>query len=172
MSKIKIGWSEVSIVPEGRRMELPGQLYERISDTVETPIAVTAMAMETAEDCFVYVSCDLILTSYSLLEEVRAALPSDCGFPKEKLMIGAIHTHTSVSYPRRMDSFSNSRTDLEQFKPAHVEYVSLVRDNSPDIFRGEEARAFVVERIVRAACEAWTKSFYKAGQILSLQDFL
>ena len=45
MNKIKFGWSEVSIVPEGRRVDLVGQFYERISGDVETPIAVTALAM-------------------------------------------------------------------------------------------------------------------------------
>ena len=50
MNKIKIGWSEVSIVPEGRKVDLVGQFYERISDVVETPIAVTALAMDTR--CF------------------------------------------------------------------------------------------------------------------------
>ena len=31
MNKFKIGWSEVSIVPEGRKLDLVGQFYERIS---------------------------------------------------------------------------------------------------------------------------------------------
>ena len=55
MSKIKIGWSEVSIVPEGRRVDLVGQFYERISGEVETPIAVSALAMECGDEHFVLV---------------------------------------------------------------------------------------------------------------------
>ena len=55
MSNIKIGWSEVSIVPEGRRVDLVGQFYERISGEVETPIAVSALAMECGDDHFVFV---------------------------------------------------------------------------------------------------------------------
>ena len=39
MNKIKIGWSEVSIVPEGRRIDLVGQFYERISGEVEASAA-------------------------------------------------------------------------------------------------------------------------------------
>ena len=56
-NKIKIGWSEVSIVPEGRRVDLAGQFYERISGDVETPIVVTALAMECGDDHMVFCFC-------------------------------------------------------------------------------------------------------------------
>ena len=71
MNKIKIGWSEVSIVPEGRRVDLVGQFYERISGEIETPIAVTALALECGDDQMIFVACDLVSTSYKLLEAVR-----------------------------------------------------------------------------------------------------
>ena len=45
MAKIKIGWSEVSITPD-KKVSLAGQFFERISEYVETPITVTAMAVE------------------------------------------------------------------------------------------------------------------------------
>ena len=155
MNKIKFGWSEVSIVPEGRRVDLVGQFYERISGEVETPIAVTALAMECGDDQMVFVSCDLVSTSRKLLDAVRAYLPEDCGFDKSKLIVGAIHTHTSLGYFGRSDSFSNPLTNLNVYKPEHVNYVPLVHDDSADIIRGEEARDFIVERIAKAACEAW-----------------
>ena len=44
---------------------------------------------------------------------------------------------------------------LEKYKPEHVEYVPLVHDDDPNILRGEEARQFLVERIAKAALEAW-----------------
>ena len=43
MGKIKIGWSEVSITQK-KKASLAGQFFERISEYVETPITVTAMA--------------------------------------------------------------------------------------------------------------------------------
>jgi len=155
MNKIKIGWSEVSIVPEGRRVDLVGQFYERISGEVETPIAVTALAMECGNDHMVFVACDLVSTSHSFLEEVRKNLPENCGFDKSKLIISAIHTHTSMGYSKRSDSFSNALKNLNEYKPEHVKYVPLAHDDSADILRGDEARAFLVERVVKAACEAW-----------------
>ena len=155
-SKILIGWSEVSIVPEGRRADLVGQFYERISGEVETPIAVTALAMECGDDHMVFVECDLTSTSYNFLEEIRASLPEDCGFDKSKLIVGAIHSHTTVGYAGRGDSISGSSLAiLRQFMPEGVRYEPLVSDDSADIIRGEEARAFLKERIIRAAVEAW-----------------
>ena len=98
MNKIKIGWSEVSIVPEGKKVDLAGQFYERISDVVETPISVTALAMECGEDSVIFCSCDLPSTSHALLQRVRDRLPDD--FPKDKIILNAIHTHTSIGYAR------------------------------------------------------------------------
>ena len=74
MNKIKIGWSEVSIVPEGKKVDLAGQFYERISDVVETPISVTALAMECGADSVIFCSCDLPSTSHALLQRVRDRL--------------------------------------------------------------------------------------------------
>ncbi|MBR3967399.1 MAG: hypothetical protein IKJ91_10050 [Clostridia bacterium] len=158
MNKIKIGWSEVSIVPRGRRVDLVGQFYERISGEVETPISVTALALECGDDQMVFVACDLIATSHFLLDKVRDYLPYNCGFDKSKLIISAIHTHTSIGYNDYMDPLyisSNTLDILNQLKPEHIKYAPLNHDDSADIIRGEEAINFLVERIARAALEAW-----------------
>ena len=153
MSKIKIGWSDVSIVPEGRKVDLVGQFYERISDKVETPIAVNALAIECGDDAVIFCSCDLVGVPHSMLEEVRAILPDS--FPKEKLIIHAIHTHTSIGYTKRSDMFSNALYGLKAFLPEEYIYKPLVTDDSPEVMRGDEARAFLVERIAKAALSAW-----------------
>ena len=154
MNKIKIGWSQVSILPDGRKVDLVGQFYERISDKVETPIYVTAMALECGDDQAIFVACDLVSTSRSLLNDVRAYLPDDCGFDKSKLMISAIHTHTAPGYSRRSDGFGSFDV-LKKLKPDHIDYVPLVSDDDPNILRGDEARQFLIERIAKAATEAW-----------------
>ena len=91
MNKIKIGWGEASIVPDGKKVDLIGQFYERISDVVETPIAINSLAIECGDDCVIFCSCDLVSVSHSLLEDVRAALPES--FPKDKLIIRSSDTH-------------------------------------------------------------------------------
>ena len=164
MNKIKIGWSDVSIVPEGRKVDLVGQFYERISGEVETPIEVNALAMECGDDAVIFCACDLVGTPHSLLEEVRAALPES--FPKDKLIISAIHTHTSMGYTGRSDGFRNPQYALKAFIPEKYIYKPLVSDDSPELLRGDEAKTFLVERIARAALEAWEnrkEGYYATG---------
>ena len=155
MNKIKIGWSEVSIVPEGKRVDLVGQFYERISGEVETPISVTALALECGEEQALLVACDLVSVSRHLLEAVRAYLPNDCGFDKSKIIISAIHTHTSLGYSNSSDGFGSSLDVLDKLKPEHIKYVPLTHDEAPDIIRGDEARDFIVKKIALALLQAW-----------------
>ena len=154
MSTVKIGWQEVSIVPEGRRVELSGQFYERISGTVETPISVTALAVECGDAQMVFVSCDLVAVSNKLLQTIRDMLPDDCGFPKESLILGAIHTHTSMGYADRSDT-TMTLDVLTEFMPKGAKYVPLVNEEGDDILREDEAKAFLAERIAEAALKAW-----------------
>ncbi|MBR5140262.1 MAG: hypothetical protein IKV16_04325, partial [Clostridia bacterium] len=153
MSKIKIGWSEESIVPVGRKVDLVGQFYERISDKVETPIAVNALAIECGDDSVIFCACDLVGVSEALIENVRDALPES--FPKNKLIISAIHTHTSLGYSKDDDNLANALFGLKAFLPEEYNYKPLVTDNSPEVMRGDEARAFLTERIAKAVLTAW-----------------
>ena len=155
MEKIKIGWGEASIVPEGRRVNLRGQFYERISGEVETPISVTALALECGEEQAVFVSCDLVDVASSLLREVREKVSSIKGLNPDAILMSAIHTHTSMSYASEDDSYDASLLTLNKYKPAHINYVPMVHDESADILRGREATDFLVERISRAITEAW-----------------
>ena len=165
MSKIKFGWSEVSIVPDGKKVSLVGQFYERISDVVETPISVTALAMECDGDAAIFCGCDLVSTPRTLLDDVRAyILKDDPSFPADKLMVSAIHTHTSLGYARRSDSISGPRKSstvggntlevLANLLP-NAKYETLVSYQGDDLLDGEEAREFLIERIAKAATEAW-----------------
>ena len=164
MNKIKIGWGEASIVPDGKKVDLIGQFYERISDVVETPIAINSLAIECGDDCVIFCSCDLVSVSHSLLEDVRAALPES--FPKDKLIISAIHTHTSLGYEKCEDEFLDGLFGLNAFLPEKYIYKPLVSDNSADVLRGAGARKFLIERISVAALSAWEnrkEGFYSCG---------
>ena len=46
MSILKFGWSEKSITPD-KKISLAGQFAERISQYVEKPLTVTAMAVDS-----------------------------------------------------------------------------------------------------------------------------
>lgn len=154
MSNIKIGWSEVSLTPKGRKVDLAGQFYERISDVVETDITVTALALECDGESAVFCACDLVSTSTALLQGVRERLHGKAGFPVENLMISAIHTHTSMGYARRSDGAGSSLTVLKEFMP-DTQYNALVEDDDASVLRGEEAFDFLADRIADAALKAW-----------------
>ena len=59
MSDFKIGWAEESLVPD-KKVALMGQFFERISQYVESPITVTACAMESCGDSAILLSVDII----------------------------------------------------------------------------------------------------------------
>ncbi len=158
MSKIKIGWAEESIMPYGKKISLVGQFYERITEEEETPITVTALAIECGGEEVIFCSCDLVSVSRSLIARVRERLSDVSGFPAEKLIVGAIHTHTSLGYEGRGDSgkITGSSLDvLQRFMPEDVKYEKLVEDKSCEVFEGEEATQFLVERIAKACIDAW-----------------
>ena len=157
MNKIKIGWGEVSLIPEGRKVNLAGQFYERITDKVESPISVTAMAIECGEDSAIFCSCDLVSTSHHLLLSVRERLSSIEGFPSDKVMISAIHSHTAPAYARRGDSSSISGSSLDVLRSLmpNVKYEKLVTYEGDDLMDGEEAHSFMADRIAEAAKIAW-----------------
>ncbi len=155
MNRIKIGWGEVSLTPKGRKVELVGQFYERISDVVETEIYATALAIESGDDVAIFCSCDLVSTSTHLLEEVRNRLKGKDGFPTDKLMISAIHTHTSVGYAGRSDSAGSGLSVLSKLMPEDKQYKPLVKSDDPNLLNGKEALAFLADRIAEAALKAW-----------------
>ncbi len=156
MGKIKFGWSEVNLMPEGRKVDLAGQFYERITNTVRDPLSVTALAIESDGEEVIFCSCDLITTSNHLLVSAREILKDVEGFPLDKLVVSAIHNHTAPQYARRSDSYGSSLKVLERYMPEGVEYQRLVDADAEDaLFEGEEAHAYFAERIAEAAVKAW-----------------
>ena len=157
MNKIKIGWGEASLAPGGKKVDLVGQFYERISDEIETPIAVNALAIECGDDAVIFCSCDLVGVSESLITLVREKLPES--FPKDKLIVSAIHTHTSLGFAARSDGFKSGLKGLKEYLPEECLYVPLISDEE-NVLRGEEARVFIADKIVEAATMAWDGRAY------------
>ena len=79
-----------------------GQFYERISEYVETPISVTAMAVESGSDQAVFSSCDLINVSSEMVEMAREKIKGKAaGLDTGKVIVSATHTHTSILYYKK-----------------------------------------------------------------------
>ncbi len=153
MSQIKIGWSEVSITPD-RKILLTGQFYERVSEYVETPITVTAMAVECGGEQMVICSCDLTGIGKTLMAGVRAAVKGKIDLDPMKIMLNATHTHTSHTYTLENKATSGSTLDiLKKYIPENVTYIPAAV--STDVMDPDDALAFLVERVSQAVIAAW-----------------
>ena len=155
MSKLRFGWGEVSLVPEGKKINLAGQFYERITDEVRDRISVTALAVEGAGEVVIFCACDLVSTSYALLEAAREILKKTEGFPYDKVIVSAIHSHTSLSYAHADDSYGSTLDVLAKYTPEGVAYDDFAKDDSGDLLDGEAAFGFLAERIAEAAVSAY-----------------
>lgn len=154
MNKFLVGWAEESIVP-GKPVNIVGQFYERISDKVETEITVTAMAVESGEEQMIAVSCALTSVSDELIKLAREKFVEIGGeISPEKIFIGAIHNHTAFGYGVSNANTVSSKDILNEFLPADKQYTSIEAKRD-DVFEGEEALLFLVDKIAYAAKKAW-----------------
>lgn len=149
---LKFGWSEKSITPE-KPVCLDGQFYERVSQGVETPITVTAWAVESENDSMILCSCDLLGIGERLVDDVRERLKGTDVDPS-KLIISATHTHAAFVYDNSNHIADTSSLDiLKRFLPGNRSYVPL--SSSAEVMTSAECSAFLAERIVEAVFEAW-----------------
>lgn len=158
MSKtLKIGWAEESITPN-RKVRLPGQFYERISDQVETPITATALAVESEDEQLVICSCDLTKVSENLLAAVRERIGDYEGLKTDKIIMNATHVHTSLDYKISQavdDKVVRGHHVLKQLLPENFNYKPLVTADE-DVMTAEEGLDFLAERIAKAIKAAWS----------------
>ena len=148
MAKIKFGWSEVNLVPDGAKVDLAGQFYERISDKVESKLTVTAWAVDSGDDAAIFCSCDLVSTSAHLLKEVRARMASRPDVPADKVMVSAIHTHTAPVISEIRGFFKRDEVYYETFRNnvcrAAAEAIADMKEAVVSISRGKaEGISFV-----------------------------
>ncbi len=151
MSKFLVGWAEESLVPE-KKVSIPGQFYERISEYVEDEISATAMAVESGDQQAIFISCDLTGLGMTMVPAVRkefAKLTNEVA--PEKLIINATHTHTSVGFSTAPALHANV---MVEYLPEGARYEELVKVNDEVISRAD-ALVFLSKRIALAAYKAW-----------------
>ena len=167
MGKLKIGWSEVSITPD-KRIALAGQFAERISEYVETPVTVTALVVEADGEQIIICSCDLVNIGENLVKAVRTAIKAaNSDIDVDKIIISAIHTHSSHVYSHGEDaSFVKAKDIMNSFLPPKKQYQAKVSAKGDDFMDSDEALGFLTDRIVKAIAEAWNNrrnARYAAG---------
>lgn len=95
--ELLIGWAVEDITPSGP-VVLFGQYYDRLSQYVESPLTVTACAMESAggKEQAILISMDLVWCpadlSAGLKKQLRNILPD---FDADRLVLNATHTHSA-----------------------------------------------------------------------------
>lgn len=152
-SKIKIGWSEIDITPK-EKIGLEGQFFDRITDKVESPISVTAFAVESGKEQMIICSCDLVSISENLHDLVKEKLKGRLPIPTDKIIISAIHTHTSYVYTRKGLQFCRKSVDvLKEMMPKNMVYSTLL--NAKEGMHPDKALEYLAEKISDAIFLAW-----------------
>ena len=160
MSKVKIGWAEVDITPK-EKISLAGQFFERISDEVESNLAAVAMAVESDGDAMIICEVDVVSIGDNLHKAVKERVAAATGISAEKVITGAIHTHTSYVYDRGQKE-TIAKTFLERRLPEDMKYVPLV--SGEKCMSPKAALEFLIEKISDACILAWNnrkEGYYK-----------
>ena len=153
MNKIHVGWAEESFVPD-RKVRLSGQFYERISESVESDITATALAIESCGQQLILISADLVSVNDDLIAAVREKFASmNTGVDPTRIVINATHTHASLQYGSEI---SASLKVLQRYMPEDKQYKELVTADD-DILCGAEALEFLADKISKAAKAAWDR---------------
>lgn len=99
-NKLLIGWAQENITPLGEAI-LYGQFYDRVSQYVQSPITVTAFAIESVgengeKDQCIMVSMDLT-ECWTGMQEVLRRMVKDVipDFDITKIFLNATHTHSA-----------------------------------------------------------------------------
>ena len=98
-AELLVGGATVSITPQ-RPVAVWGQLRTRISQAVENPLTVTALALESrsdgkALDQAVLVACDIVAIPVEALAKTRERVKARVAdFPVDKISLSGTHTHT------------------------------------------------------------------------------
>lgn len=98
--ELYVGTASADITP-ALPVALLGQFHIRIADTVESPLIVNVIALESREngvlkDLVVFAGCDLTVIPPSLTSSVRKEVTRRLlGFDINKIILTATHTHTA-----------------------------------------------------------------------------
>ena len=152
MSNLLIGWAENSFVPEGKKVALQGQFYERISQYVESDVTATALAIESGDEQAIFVSVDITNMGDKILKKVRENYEKlGGGIDPSKIIITATHSHTSVGVTVPL---GKTKAILNEYMPDGKEYKALV-EKSNDVMPVEECIELVSQKIALSAYQAW-----------------
>ncbi len=155
MSKLFIGFAEESIVPE-KKISLAGQFYERISDVVESPITVTAMAIESEGEQAIFVSADIGDAKAYLINLARRKFVELGGqIDPKKVIISATHSHNSHLFGDPDEKMVNTPAKLIIQDYMGGDFYQATAEVDDSVMTPVESSHFVAEKMALAAIGAW-----------------
>ena len=130
---LKIGWGKRSIAMQGP-VPITGQMSLRVSQGQFTPVLAQALVLENGSDAVIFVSCDVVSVNPDVVLKAQEILKKEIpGFPAEKLIVNATHTHAG---------------------PA-TNFGEITYPNKMKVTPGREVQAFISRQIADAVKEAW-----------------
>jgi len=147
--QLYVGWAAADITPD-RPVALLGQMHKRISQGVNDPLTVTALALETKgangrKEQAIMVSCDLLWTRKAIQERLQGLISTKLDdFDASKLFLNATHTHTAPGF---IDGTFLGLYDVSK---------------NEGVMKASEYADFFVERVAETVVKAW-KSRKPAG---------
>ena len=158
-NSLKFGWAEVDMTPS-EPIRLAGQFYERISAEVETPLTVTALAIDDGENHAVLCSCDLTQIHEGLIAEVRNRIADVNGLDPKMVIIGATHTHTSYLYKVGKSPKIGFAEKIKTRLPEGRKYIDHVSGESMDLFKAGEIIADAITNAIKSAWANRKEGYY------------
>ena len=156
---IQFGWAETDITPK-KKVALDGEFFERATTEVETPITVTALAIDADGEQTVICSCDLLGISEELVQAVRSKI-GNIGLDPQKIIVACVHIHNSYTYRRKGPyakgtgnaSSRSSLKMLQKYMPSDCKYIPQV--TSGDCLSPDDAFDYLSDAIAKTVVQAW-----------------
>ena len=148
MNELKIGWASRD-VSTTKPINIPGQFHMRISQGILDPVTITALVIDSGSDLVAFLSADLVVIRSNLLDEVRAKVTKLCpGFPTEKILMNATHTHTGASHYAEK-GIDKIMTGSSTATPEEVPHPGV------EIASSDAYRDYLSTEAAEAVCEAY-----------------
>ncbi len=165
MEKLQFGWAEVDITPT-EKISLAGEFFERVTNEVETPITVTALAIKSGDEHAVICSVDVVSIGPYFMQKVREKLTNP-EIDKNKITVAAIHTHNSYTMPRHDPDSDYERGGVNRVREAMPDDV-VYHEQAPsdEAMDPNDALEFVSAKVAEAIESAWAnlaEGGYKAA---------
>ena len=104
-------------------MDIGGSIFPWRATGQEGKLRATAVVIEGGETRLCIVSCDVLILSRDIIDEVGTKIEAECGIPFENILIAATHTHSAPS-TATVHGYSRDEIFLQRLKDAIFKAVS------------------------------------------------